>query len=164
MGKVGRLLAIVAVLLLGAPSPAVALSGTQEFHLFVVGPGPVPPGRVVAIGVINAQGTAQQVSVQQNPDGSFTGVNIYTFPAGSVIVQFTGRPTSFQFDPVRCITSFAVSGTFTIIGGTGAYAGASGSGTFTSEGQSILRRTVSGCSPPSYEVTKVLDVGTINLP
>lgn len=164
VGKLGRLFAILAVLLVAAPSPALATTGRQDFHLFVVGPGPTPPGRVVASGVINASGTARQISLVPNPDGSVTGTNIYSFPDGDITVRFTGAPTSFEFDPVRCINRFTAAGTFDILGGTGAYAGASGGGTFTSEGRNILTRTASGCSPPSYEVTRVHDVGTITLP
>ena len=163
-GKVARLLALSAVLVLGAPSPAVAVSGAQDFELFVIGRGPTPPGRVVASGVITDAGTARQISLVPNPDGTVTGTNIYSFDDGDLIVQFTGAPTSLEFDPVRCITYFTAAGTFVILGGTGAYSGASGSGTFTSEGRTILTRTASGCGPPSYEITRVHDVGTIVLP
>ncbi len=86
VGKVGRLLVILAVLLVAAPTPAQAASGAQDFRLFVVGPGPTPPGRVVAIGVITAVGTARQISLVPNADGSVTGTNVYSFPAGSLTV------------------------------------------------------------------------------
>jgi len=159
-----QVLVLAVAVFLAAPSPAMAASGKQDFFLSVVGPGPVPPGRVFATGVVNSTGTAQQVSVQQNPNGSFSGTNIYSFPVGSVTVMFTGFPTSFTFDAFRCVNHFTAAGTFTLSGGSGRFTGATGGATFTSEGRSILTRTPSGCAPPTFEVTHVSDRGTINLP
>ena len=163
--KLMRVIALAAVAVLAVPAQAqAATTGRQDFHLYVIGPGPVPPGRVIAAGVINSTGTAQQVSIQQNPDGSFAGTNVYTFPVGSIRVNFVGRATSFDFDTSRCVIHFTAAGTFTMGGGTGSFSGASGGGTFSSDGRSILTWTSSGCTPPTYEVTQVTDRGTISLP
>ena len=153
----------IAVMALGS-SPASAATGRQDFILVTSGSTEGPTGRVAAVGTVNATGTAQRLSFTVSPTGEVREDTRYTFPSGSVVNSFVGRPETFTFDPRTCITRLSIGGTYTIHSGTGVFEGASGGGTITSDIRQIQTRTAQGCTGPTYEVTVVKFTGTIDLP
>lgn len=98
------------------------------------------PNRVGAYGVINAVGTVLD-HLNLNPaTGAFDNLATQTFAAGTLEYHGIGM-ASLQVDPRTCIgTGRILSEHFTITGGTGAYQGASGSGTATATSGSCSRR------------------------
>ena len=66
--------------------------------------------------------------------------------------------------PGRATVVGQQSGTFEITGGTGEFAGASGSATFSGEGRVVFRRTEQGCAldqPPLVDVLRVNLIGQL---
>lgn len=123
------------------------------------------PNRVGAYGVVNATGTVVD-HLNLNPaTGAFDNLATQTFPAGTLEYHGVGTAT-LQVDPRTCIGSgHIVSEHFTITGGTGAYEGASGSGTATGDLGFAFSNTGAGCSQvptQSWGVDRA--VGTLTLP
>lgn len=148
-------------------APAHAATGSQTFRIVFSGdPRNEPPGRVFATGVVNAIGTDVTIAQDPNPDGSETNTERFTFPGGTITVRATDPGGTFDLNPVTCVaTTGTTTGVFTVIGGTGAYAGASGGGTFTGRGLAIFDRVAGGCSeePRSFFFI-VTATGTVTVP
>ena len=145
-------------------SAAGAATGDQDFVLVTRGSTSGPTGRVTAVGTINDTGSAQRLSFAISPTGEVTESTLYTFPSGTVVNTFVGRPETFTFDPRTCVTRLSIVGTYTIHDGTGVFEGATGSGTITSDIRQYQTRTADGCSGPTYELSIVRFTGTIELP
>jgi hypothetical protein len=79
------------------------------------------PQTVVAAGPISATGTDVESS---NRKGQFS------FPDGTLTVKHQTVTSRQTFDSRTCVFTDSETGTYTIIGGTGAYAHVSGSGQF----------------------------------
>jgi hypothetical protein len=155
----------LALVLLAAP--AQAATGRQTFRIVFSGdPRAGAPGTVVLSGLVNARGTDQTITQHPNPDGSETDVDLFTLPGGTITVEDTDPGGTFDFDPRSCIATIGTSaGVFTVVGGTGAYAGASGGGTFTARGLVVFDRIPGGCSEEPRSFTAVVTgTGTLHLP
>jgi hypothetical protein len=146
-------LAVVA-LVAGLAGPASAAAGAERFTVVFAGPDG-QAGRVVATGVFNGLGS--------NP--ASVGDQELIFPAGTLLLstEFTGG--SGGFDPVTCIGRGSSNGTFVVTGGSGRFAHASGSGTFSGSGLTIARRLAGGgCSETDVNRYSVVEItGTIAL-
>ncbi len=57
----------------------------------------------------------------------------------------TGDETE-EFDERTCVGSFTFAGPFTVVSGTGAFQGATGSGSVQGRGGFVGERTATGCS------------------
>ncbi len=137
-----RLLALLAgavFVVMGLASPAAAQTqGNQRFIVFGSGSGGNETFRVVAIGPITGVGTFEETD---DPD-----VVRFRFPQGTVTLDApTGEETE-EFDERTCTGSFTFTGPVTIIGATGAFQGATGSGQVRGQGRFIGERTETGCS------------------
>jgi hypothetical protein len=122
-------------------------------------------GVVTARGAINGIGVVTEENTL-NPDGTFHGTLRFLFLLGSVTAPFTGVVTDVHVDPATCTGRFSTVGEFTIASGTGAYAGATGSGRFTERGVFNALPTPSGCSP-TIQVRTLLETaatGAVSLP
>lgn len=53
-----------------------------------------------------------------------------------------------DLDPRTCLRTLSLTGTWVIVGGTGAYAAATGGGDFSGTNRILLSRTGDACSPP----------------
>jgi hypothetical protein len=62
------------------------------------------------------------------------------------------------------VSTFFGTGTSTIYGGTGAYAGISGTGTFSFHGAFVAAKTPQGCSQQGAVYDAVVDEGTLDVP
>jgi hypothetical protein len=144
-----------AAALLAAPGAAwgAGSSGPQNFTLISQSEN---SQTVMASGVINAVGRDVVVS---------DTVDRFVFPDGALRIRHTPKHSTQRFDPQTCIGHFTETGTFTVVSGTGAYQGATGSGTYRVEGAFFGTRTSKGCSDRGATVLVVIRAtGHINLP
>lgn len=124
-------LAIGAVMALATSASAIpAAPGTEQIRLLNTSVSGAPA--VVARGPVHASGTDVVVNAHRDR---------FVFPKGALIVRHHATSRHNTFDKVTCYGRQSESGTFTVLGGTRAYAHASGHGTYTAVAQFV------GCSP-----------------
>ncbi len=124
-------LAALAVALVGAflvPHTALGLghhsarmTGTEHFRVLSSNPSNKAVPVVVATGPIHAKG--RDIVLSQHKDK-------FVFPMGAVIAVHTPTGHHQSHDATTCYTKFTEHGTYRVTRGTGAYAGAHGSGTY----------------------------------
>lgn len=129
-------------------APAQAATGAQAFRIIFTGdPRAGALGRVVATGVVTAAGTDATIAQDPHPDGSETDTDRITLPRGTITIADTDPPDTAKFDAATCTATLSASGApYTIIAGTGAYAGAHGGGTFSARGLVVFGRAANSCS------------------
>ena len=146
--KIGVLIGVLGfgLALLGAP--ARAASGSQTFRIILTGnPRAGAKGKVIAAGVVNGIGFDETIAQDPHQDGSETDTDRITLPGGTITILDTDPPDTATFDPSTCTATLHATGApYTVIGGTGAYAGATGGGTFSATGLIVFKRTPDGCS------------------
>lgn len=130
--------------------------------MIISGQGEGAPGisQVVASGPIRGVGTVEFDETNED-------IVRFVFPDGSITLDAPEDEGSGseEFNERTCSGSFTFSGPFEIIDGTGAYEGATGSGTFEGRGRFFGRPTVDGCSEEDgffFVVVKVK--GTVSVP
>lgn len=163
MRKVIALAATVLFFLLHAIGPAVAEASGDQDWVVITTPG--QPTRVVASGVVNGVGTVTDF-LTLNPDGTFDNFAIQHFPDGTLLYHGMGTFT-LNVDPRTCIGRGDVIGPFVITGGTGAYEGASGSGTALIVLTFVFGRNADGgCAqgPPARTYGVARAAGTVTVP
>jgi hypothetical protein len=106
---------------------------------------------VVATGVITAVGTDVFLL---SPEGDPASYSRYEFPNGTVSVRNTPEQEQFRLNPHSCVGKFKASGTWEVLGGTGAYADATGSGTLTLADTAFFARAPEGCSETEGHVSR----------
>ena len=122
------------------------------------------PIRVSAAGPITARGTARMVERPKTTIGAFL------FPKGNVNVRFVHGPTRAHPDLVKCRATIDARGAYTISGGTGPYARATGRGTYTETRVLVGARNSAGAcvggpnSTPSSVTVVATMMGTVTLP
>ena len=137
-----RLAAVVlatAFVVMGLASPAAAqTAGNQRLFFFGSGSGDRADLTVVAVGPITGFGTFEETDDDD--------VVRFRFPQGTItLFSPTGDETE-NFDERSCTGSFTFTGPVTIIGATGAFTGARGTGTVRGQGYFVGERTATGCS------------------
>jgi hypothetical protein len=158
---------VAAMLAVGAIGVSMAGADTsQSFRTITYGT--TPPGHrlvVATAGPIVGSGT--ETLLNPAPEGA--AFLKWSFPAGDVFVTLTSTQNFPEAPPVppTCKVTATISGTYQITGGTGAYAGVTGSGTVTGTGTVFaLDRTTGQCSMNAATLflnTKTY-TGTVNLP
>jgi hypothetical protein len=113
--------AVLALTGAASGSGASGTSGTEHFSFMSTNVGS-DKFSVIATGVFTAGGTATPLA----------GTNTLKFPNGTIDVtsKRKGKPRYFA-DTKTCYESVFQKGTYTVVGGTGAYKGIAGSGKFT---------------------------------
>lgn len=165
MGMKNTVALLAGVIWLVLSQSGAAFAATSGAQDWVIVSRSGQPNRVGAYGVINTTGTVVD-HLNLNPaTGSFDNVATQTFPAGTLAYHGVGTAT-LQIDPRTCIgTGHIVSEHFAITGGTGAYQGASGTGTATGDLGFLFTPTATGCSQVPAESWGVdRAVGTLTLP
>jgi hypothetical protein len=125
-----RLVVVVPLAVAVSAAPALGVPHRTAPERFTISGttvnGKSGPIRVLAAGPIAGRGTARLVE-----HGPITRATL-RLAGGKVFVRYVerGRPATHR-DLQACTGTIRASGTFTITGGTGRYAGARGSGTFT---------------------------------
>jgi len=165
--RIGAGLAGLCTALLLFAAPAHATTGAQKLTIVFSGdPRSGMLGRVIATGVITGVGKDETIAQDARPDGSETDIDLITLPGGTITVVDTDPGDLFQFDSLSCTARIGTNaGTFSVTGGSGRYAGASGRGTFTARGLVIFDRVAGGCSEePRSFFAVVTATGTISVP
>jgi hypothetical protein len=86
---------------------------------------------------------------------------VWHFRNGEVFADAT-EDYALDFDPVSCTAKSTATGTWTITGGTGAYAGATGHGTFRGTGSLVGERDANGgCLGPDSGADPKVSVSTL---
>ncbi|HVL27683.1 MAG TPA: hypothetical protein VM390_06020, partial [Acidimicrobiales bacterium] len=117
-------LALVGSVLLGSTAPAVAATTGRQTFVVVLRD---DTSTVYGSGPISGIGT-----FSEDPNNS--DLVTFTFPDGSVTLAAPSTEESESFNEVACVGRFSFGGDYTIAHATGAYAGATGSGTFSGTG------------------------------
>ena len=134
-----------------------ATSGTENFQLMVTSPA-FTTGRVIVSGVFTAGGT-------ENVTAS---VDTLVFPSGTFqVTYFKGFGGTKTLNPTTCLyTISGVHGTISLSGGTGVYAGISGTGTYHFSELAILARSSGTCTfrkPPVASEVLVKSTASVSL-
>ena len=136
-----------AVLWLAVPAGAAArpaVSGTENFQAMTTSATSSTQG-VIASGVFTAAGVAHEGSK----------VSTFVFPAGSFKVAHSKGIGPQKFNPKTCLFTVSQHGTLALSGGTGAYKGISGKGTYKLSILAIAARSGGKCSmkkpPVAYQ-------------
>lgn len=144
MKKLALVVGIVAGLVLTAVPVSARNGDNQRFTVILSGRGEGAPdiSRVVAAGPIRGAGTFEETDDED--------VIRFVFPQGSLTLDAPSTEESEDFNERTCSGSFAFSGPFTIIDGTGVYADAKGSGTFQGRGRFVGTPSADGCSEEGF--------------
>ena len=149
-----------AFVVMGLASPAAAqTSGNQRFIVVGGGSGDQFNFTVVAVGPITAVGTFEETDDED--------VIRFRLPQGTVTLDSPTVDEDEDFNELACAGSFTFTGPFTIVGGTGAFQGATGSGQVQGQGRFIGERTPTGCSEDEdagFFFLYVTATGTATLP
>ena len=145
--------ACAAVLAMGGVAPSasastVHASGTE--HILILQSSADGPQVVIANGPLHARG--QDVTVTNNRDR-------FVFARGDLKIWHHAQTSHNSYDPKTCLARFSETGIYRVLGGTGAYAGAAGQGTYSLHGLSV------GCSqnkPPSLFELKISASGPLS--
>lgn len=112
-----------------------AVSGTENFQ--AMSTSATAPPKVIASGVFTQAGTDHEGS---HNTGTFV------FPNGTITVKHSRGTGTQSFNPKTCLLQVNLHGTYTLLGGTGAYQGISGSGTYKLSLLSIGAKSGGKCS------------------
>lgn len=161
-----RLFALVALLVSVTAGPASAQPHEQTFVRVVTGTlGEDQPrtSRVIAHGVINAVGTER---FDPDVEGDESSYHSFIFADGTISARATVEYLDLSIDPRSCVGVLRETGREEIIGGTGAYLGATGLGTLTGKGVVTAERNPDGtCDDGRLSYVVVLRyAGTLELP
>jgi hypothetical protein len=153
LGAAGSMLAAGAIALSGlvaaAASPHAAHSGTSgiESFQFMSISETSTPTTVIARGVFTAGGA--DITTSNTTDK-------LKFPNGTIRLRHSNPPGGVSFDPRTCLSTVNQHGTYTLLGGTGKYAGISGHGTFRLHVLLVAARSHGQCSqtkpPVAFEL------------
>lgn len=120
------------------------------------------PITLTAVGPISGHGTAR---LSEHPT---TTTGMFLLPHGNLRVRFLHGPTQAHPNLAKCEATIDARGTYTITGGTGRYADATGNGTYTEKRVLLGQRSPAGTclaglnsTPQSVTATAAM-VGTIN--
>ena len=151
----------------GGPASAIAATPPPNQSFVGVAHGPELTNTVVAVGPFSGVGTNVAVDSTSNPDGTFTDTDRFEFPRGDVIfrITYTERVST---NPLTCVTTIVDQGSYTLVGGTRAFAGIAGEGDFMVNGTSVGARNGLRCAgpaaPPVAVVLLLRGTGTTRLP
>ena len=128
----------------GAAPARPAITGTEHFHIVTTTPGATSESAIVT-GVFTAGGV----------DHPGSKVDTLVFPTGSFKVAHSKGTGTQSLNPKTCLLTVTLKGTITLSGGTGAYAGISGSGTYHFSLLAVEGKSGGTCSmtvpPPAYQ-------------
>ncbi len=116
-------------------------------------------------GAIDDAGSATQTFNDSGEGGS--GTIEFTLGQGTLTASFVEHDFQLNMDAAACTASPTSSGTITIDGGTGAYAGAAGTVDFTIEGMVVGEKDANGkclsdTAPPLSSTTDLTGTGQID--
>lgn len=156
--------AVVGVTLAGAPGTALADTADHNFRIIKLG---ANPGTVIALGPYHGTGTETNTRHQVPLGQPFTVT--FSFDHGDLYLQAIPGPPQISSDPNSCVTRVTLIVHNVISGGTGVYAGATGTGSGVSNITQIRGRAADGSclplsSPATFEIANVRATETLTLP
>jgi hypothetical protein len=167
--RITRLVAVAGAVCAAAAAATVAsanpAASAQRFTLTTnTVHGKDSPVRVIASGPIGGVGTVRLKSSRDNRVDHMT----LQLPNGTVVLVATEKSFAVHPDPRKCIATSIGRGTFTIDGGTNAFRGARGHGTYQRRGVLIGARNRKGAclgrkAPLAGTSTTVAMTGTAAL-
>jgi|SRR5580692_10619337 hypothetical protein len=111
---------------------------------------------VAAYGAFNAGGVDTQLGHR---------TDLFKFPGGSFLIKHKATRSSQHFSKTACAGVQRQRGTYKISGGTGKYAGITGSGHFRLRVLIVARHTAHGCSQRPVAVQVIIRAhGPVTLP
>ncbi|MGI8776256.1 MAG: hypothetical protein ACR2LJ_02460 [Acidimicrobiales bacterium] len=132
-----------AAMLVGVAGPASAATNNQQFEIVVRFNGnDTASCRVIATGPIQGVGTCTTTDVSNN----VTDVHLI-LPGGTVDLRARQFGGTDSFNQQACVDTFTFKENFRVTGGTGAFAGVTGSGVDIGRGVFTAARTAHGCDP-----------------
>ena len=137
LGAAGALVAAGAIAVSGVAAAAAhtSASGTEQFQIMSTS-ATSSTSSIIARGVFTAGGV----------DHSGSKVDTAVFPGGSFKIAHSKGTGSQSFNPKTCLMTVNQHGTYKLSGGTGAYAGISGSGTYQVSILAVAARSGGTCS------------------
>jgi hypothetical protein len=140
-----------------APHPArAAASGTETFQIMTTSA--TGSASVITSGVFTAAGTDQE--------NQKAGTSLFTFSNGTVSLKHSPGKGSQSVNPKTCLATLNFHGTYTFTGGTGAYSGITGGGTYKLSILAIAAKVAGKCNlnkPPLAWHQVVNATGTASL-
>lgn len=171
MGKVSRRIATCGVSLLAVVG--MGIGGAAAVGSSSVGtPRTSGPEHVTIIetsssgGPVFLRGLVNDAGVDNESADGTTSDFVLSQGTISVAHESTENGGNFVPNPITCLARLTDAGTFTVNGGTGAYSGVSGSGTYTARGTLLFPRTSEGCNfnaDPISTTIVVNAIGTLRL-
>ena len=150
--------ALTASAALACPAGAASPAETWVMNSATVH-GADKPIRIVASGPVSGAGLLTQ-EFEETENGDVVHA-VWHFAKGTVSAD-AYEDFALAFDPVACRGVATSSGTWVITGGTGAYAGATGHGTFGGTGTIIGQRDQAGaCQGPESDVDPTVSVASL---
>ncbi len=132
-----------AAMIVGMAGPASAATNNQQFKIIARFNGnDTTSCTVIATGPIQGAGTCTITDVSNN----VTDVHLM-LPGGTVDLRARQFDGTDDFNQQACLDKFTFKENFRITGGTGAYAGTTGSGIDSGSGVFTAARTPQGCDP-----------------
>lgn len=149
-----------------ATSRSETFGGTAVFVPTGTGSRTVTGSVVIARGVFGGVGRFAELPRLPSDPANVSRDDL-VFPGGTVhVVGTLGNPLSFSVNPHSCLFSGTSQLSWEVTGGTGQFAGATGSFTGTVTGRALLVRDPDGsCSQsevPRHEVDKFAESGTLS--
>ena len=134
------------VAMLGFPGTAMASTVDQDFRVINLDG---EPGTVVATGSLIYGAGVEENTRPLVPPGSPFQVT-FTFAEGQLIHTVVPGASQIDADPVTCVTRIVSHPTTFVTGGTGVFAGATGTGTATTRRMVVAGLDATGaCLPPT---------------
>jgi hypothetical protein len=143
---------------LAMASTHTAVSGTENFQMMTTS-GTSSTASVIASGVFTAPGV--------DHEHRSTNTATFVFSNGTVSVKHSSGTGQQSFNPKTCLLTVNLHGTYKITGGTGSYAGITGSGNYKLSILGIAARSGGKCtqSQPPLAWHQVINAsGTASLP
>jgi hypothetical protein len=140
LGAAGAVVAAGAIAVSGVAAASAAphtarASGTEQFQIMTTS-ATSSTSSIIARGVFTAGGV----------DHSGNKVDTAVFSNGSFKIAHSKGTGSQSFNPKTCLMTISLHGTYTLSGGTGAYAGISGSGKYRVSILAVGARSGGKCS------------------
>ena len=176
--------AVVCGGLLGGAATAASAAASGTVKVFVTPNNtttPKHPGKVMLTGAIGDYGTVISATAAGKPTATKkkkTPYRLLRLKKGTILVnistfqsKLTGAFSSPSgFNSTTCSQSIDVSGAVSVVSGTGAYAGITGSLVMTGQFAGITRRTKSGActtkttTPAAATYSSIIGSGTVTVP
>jgi len=132
------LTALIVIAAVAAPASA-ATSANQRFEFVFTAHSAI--GKAIGTGLVNGVGSVQASDVPEDP--SFFAVTV-SLPQGDLYLLGTIVSVTNDLNPRTCVVHRSGTDTYTVTGGTGAFAAATGTGADTERGVVVLPKNPDG--------------------